>query len=222
MQKIKTLFKTSYPSGLATNEPQDGSEWVFRGEGTATLKRDGSSCLIKNGILYKRVNRKLSKKSAAIVKRSKDPSTLNITESDFKDVRENSISCNETFDPITFHWPYWVQVSEKNHDDLIHIAAFALLDEIVDGSYEICGPKFQGNPYNLDNNILIKHGSEILDIEDRSFEGLKRFLKDFNGEGIVFHHENGSMFKIRKKDMFLFKNVPENRRAEWTDEIDLD
>ena len=50
---------------------------------------------------------------------------------------------------------------------------------------------------------LIKHGSEILDISDLSFEGLENYLSDPTNdiEGIVFYHKNDDRkCKLRKKD----------------------
>jgi len=61
MKKIKSLFKRDYthPDRLVYNEPVQGSEWVLNGEGVATYKWDGTSCLIRDGQLFKRYDRKL-------------------------------------------------------------------------------------------------------------------------------------------------------------------
>jgi hypothetical protein len=70
-----------------------------------------------------------------------------------------------------------------------------------DGTYELIGEKVQGNPEKIDGHKLVKHGSEILDINDFTFDVLKRFLTVTDVEGIVFHHkENDLMCKIRKSD----------------------
>ena len=77
------------------------------------------------------------------------------------------------------------------------------MSEIVDGTYELCGPKIQGNPENLKDHVLIPHGKEIIEITDFSFEAFKALLTDqnVNIERIVFHHiSDGRMCKIRKKD----------------------
>jgi hypothetical protein len=34
----------------------------------------------------------------------------------------------------------------------------------------------------------------------RDFDGLREYLASFNGEGIVFHHPDGRMVKIRRTD----------------------
>jgi hypothetical protein len=52
--------------------------------------------------------------------------------------------------------------------------------------------------------MLIKHGSELLPDCPRDFGGIKDYLRDKDIEGIVFHHPDGRMVKIKKKD-FGFK-----------------
>ena len=51
---------------------------------------------------------------------------------------------------------------------------------------------------------MIKHGSVVLDNCPRSFESLREYLKSLDAEGIVFHHPDGRMVKLRKSD-FGFK-----------------
>jgi hypothetical protein len=46
MKKIKTVFKIDRETGMATNQVMLGAEWVINGEGTATLKVDGSACMV--------------------------------------------------------------------------------------------------------------------------------------------------------------------------------
>lgn len=203
MKKIKTLFVINRENDLATEQAAVGSDWVFNGEGIATIKHDGSSCMIKDGILYKRWNRKLSK-LALKDKRYADihnkPFYPNL--SDFTPLLKGAIKCNENFDPVTFHWPHWAIV-DNDKANQFHNAALANLEELKDGTYEIVGPKIRCNPYKLEDYFLIKHDSIIIDIEDRSYEGIKKILNNLNEEGIVFHHKNGSLFKIRRKDFDL-------------------
>jgi hypothetical protein len=76
---------------------------------------------------------------------------------------------------------------------------------ISDSTYELVGPKIQGNPYNFTRHILIRHGSYCLADCPRDFDSLKQYLwqKNQGGnycEGVVFHHPDGRMAKIRFKD----------------------
>ncbi len=60
MKKIPSLFKRDYGSGarLIYDEIVPGAEWAQAGEGVATRKIDGTSCLIRDGKLYKRYDAK--------------------------------------------------------------------------------------------------------------------------------------------------------------------
>lgn len=221
MKKIKTVFKIDRETGLATNEVMPGAEWVLEGQGVATLKVDGSACLVKDGILYKRWDRKL--KSEFVKKLRSVGSSFKVTEDMFNVLPENAIPCQEKPDPVTYHHPHWVEVDKNKPEDAFHIKAVeAYGGKLEDGTYELIGNKVNNNPYKLEGNKLVKHGSEILEVPDRSFEGIKNFLTELNGEGIVFHHENGEMFKIRRKDMCKDLCKVEGKPGElvWTPQVD--
>lgn len=52
MKKIPTLFAREFKNHKVvgiTPEVVEGMEWVFNGEGIATVKIDGSCCAIING-----------------------------------------------------------------------------------------------------------------------------------------------------------------------------
>jgi len=70
------------------------------------------------------------------------------------------------------------------------------------GSFELCGPKVQGNPEKFDSHVLVLHGISELSITDYSYESIKTFLlnPEYDIEGIVFHGKNGKMCKIKKCD----------------------
>lgn len=56
MKKIPTVFARdmSKQPAVVTPEWKAGCEWVRDGEGVATLKRDGTCCMVRDGKLYKR------------------------------------------------------------------------------------------------------------------------------------------------------------------------
>jgi hypothetical protein len=206
MKKISTVFVINRETNLATAEILKGNEWVVNGEGIATVKFDGSSCLIKDGILFRRWNRKLTKKAMKAKSLANRKGEEFIPdESMFRSVPEGAILCNETFDPKTLHWPHWIPVTDDAADKL-HLEAFEALkaeNKVSDGTWEICGPKIRCNPHNFKTHVLIKHGEVEVKVEDRSFNGIKTFLESFDGEGLVFHHADGRMAKIRNKDFEL-------------------
>lgn len=189
MKKIPSLFKRDYESTrLVYNEVVEGSEWVINGEGIPTIKIDGTSCMINDGKLYKRYDVKLFKHGK---KRGKQ-----------MDVPKNAIPCEPEPDKNTGHWPHWVEVNKNNPEDKWHIEAFKKLEYIENGTYELVGPKVQGNPYRYESHILLKHGLRFTDGINvpRNYDGLKRFFEINLIEGIVWHHSDGRMVKIRRKD----------------------
>lgn len=180
MKKIKTLFERQFENNHiinCLNKVQKGCEWVINGEGYATEKIDGTCCMIKGNILYRRFDYKVGRK-----------------------LPKGAIPCQEKADEITGHFPHWVKVDENNPSDKYHIQAFKEKDNWEDGTYELIGKHIQGNPYNLENDVLEKHGLRILKNVPRDYEGLKKYLEDHYIEGIVFYRGNGEMVKLKRSD----------------------
>ena len=73
-------------------------------------------------------------------------------------------------------------------------------DNLEEGTYELIGKHINGNPYNLDTDILEKHGKRILENVPRDYEGIKQYLENHYIEGIVFYRGNGEMCKIKRSD----------------------
>ncbi len=183
MKKIPTLFERIFENhrkvGILPNVTS-GLEWVLEGEGVATVKYDGSCCAIIDGKFYKRYDAKHGKKAP-----------------------ENAIPCCEP-DPVTGHHPHWVEISRDDPADRWFCAAYDATSEetISEGSYEAIGQHFNSNKYNLDNDILIRHGVDIIDVE-RSFDGIKKYLEENNIEGIVFWKDGEPKCKIKRSDFGL-------------------
>lgn len=177
MKKIISLFQRNYDGDrLVRDEVVPGAEWVIQGEGRATAKLDGTCCMIRSGVLYKRYDAKKGKTPPAGFEPAQEP------------------------DPVTGHWPGWLPVG-GGPDDQWHREAFE--DEVFgDGTYELCGPKIQGNPLGLIGHVLFLHGAKDLEGAPRDFDGLREYLKDFAWEGIVWHHSDGRMVKIKRKDFW--------------------
>lgn len=198
MEKIKSLFKKDYSTrgALAYNEIVDGSEWVIAGDGVPTEKFDGTSCLIKDGILYKRYDRKVNASAAKRLKRGYELSL-----SDFKDAPDGWVEVNPP-DFSTGHWMGWVLVDFDLPENKWHKEAFSSLVFPSSGTYELIGKSVQGNPYLLENNILVKHGATKFsqDFVPRDFFGLKLFFENNKMEGIVWHHQDGRMVKVKASD----------------------
>lgn len=199
MKKIKTVFVIDRETNLATSEVNKGAEWVLGGEGIATIKVDGSACMVQNGVLYKRYDRKLQSKYA---KQARElGAEFKPTDDMFNILPGNAIPCQESPDPVTFHHPHWVEIDKNKPEDKFHIQALEAFEEkLEDGTYELIGSKVNGNPYKMDTHQLVKHGTQIVELNDRSPKGLKKALEELNGEGFVFYHPDGDMKKYRRKD----------------------
>lgn len=179
-----------------------GMEWVLKGEGIATLKVDGSCCAIINGEFYKRYDAKRG-----------------------KPIPEGAIKCQEEPDPITGHFPCWVKVDKNKPEDKWFREAYKnaidsgkiettnsglasgkisehrefIYPKMQDGTYEAIGVHFQGNPYDLRSDTIVKHGTIIIDVE-RTFDGIKKYLSDHYIEGIVFWLDGEPRCKIKRSD----------------------
>lgn len=180
MKKIPTLFKREFENHHVCQifqEVTPGFEWVLEGEGIATVKIDGACCAIINKELYKRYDAKKG-----------------------KPVPEGAIQCEAEPDPVTGHLPCWMKCDRNNPADKWFWAAFDNFDrELPDGTYEAVGKHFNGNPYNLDKDIMIKHGLDIVHIE-RSFKSIQEWLMTHKEEGLVFWKDGEPQCKIKRTD----------------------
>lgn len=207
MKKIPTLFQRDPATHLVINEVTPGCEWVTAGKGVATLKVDGTCCLIKRGQLFKRYELR-SRGQPAIQMYSRAP---------------EGFEAAQDPDPVTGDIPGWVPVSDGPEDKYHNEAFRHLMDGLwaidkditdFDGTYELLGPKMQGNPYGLTEHILHRHGTRLFGQPPRDFEGIKQYLADRAIEGIVWHHLDGRMAKIKRRDFGLPWPVPEARIPE--------
>lgn len=177
MKKIISLFQRNYDGDrLVRDEVVPGAEWVINGEGIATRKFDGTCCMIRDGKLYKRYDAKAGKVPPANFEPAQDP------------------------DKDTGHWPGWVPVGDGPEDHWYR-EAFSNSDySQTDGTFELVGPKINGNPEGLERHWLWPHNAHALGDVPRSFDLLKQYLSENDYEGIVWHHPDGRMVKIKGKD----------------------
>jgi hypothetical protein len=89
-------------------------------------------------------------------------------------------------------------------DTQYHMEAWASDDPSEDGTYELVGPKIQRNPYKLEQHELWLHGSTVNhsldDVVLASFDEARVFLDGFWLEGVVWHHPDGRMAKLKRRD----------------------
>lgn len=198
MKKIPTLFEREFENHRLVrtlDKVTPGFEWVLDGDGIATVKYDGSCCAVIDGKFYVRYDAKAGRKPP-----------------------EGAIPCCDP-DPVTGHWPHWVEVDIRNpqKDYKWFVEAFKNTFwppqpiPAQNATYEAIGPHFNSNPYHMDQDCLIMHGKIKLD-EDacpdalgngdgkRTFYGIKKYLEETEIEGLVFWKDGEPQCKIKRRD----------------------
>ena len=178
MKKVPTIFDRDWEGDRSRvlNKPHPECGWVFAGEGVATRKIDGTSCLVRDGKLFKR--RELRKSDTA-------PPDFEV----------------EDFDAETGKTVGWVPVTDDGSDRW-HREAFT--PGLSNGTYELIGPKVQGNPEGYERHTLVRHDALVMVGQvPREFGALASWFAGKDIEGIVFHHPDGRMGKIKKRDFGL-------------------
>ncbi len=186
MKKIPSVFVRDFAGDPRFVLPQvtQGCEWVIAGEGVPTRKRDGTACMVDtDGKLWRRYDAKGGKQPPVGFMPAQDP------------------------DPTTHHWPGWLPVGDGPQDRWYHDAPWPT----EPGTYELCGPKFQTNAERLTKHTFFRHGAEIFPVFPRVgeltgapcevvYEAFKAAFHQLMMEGIVWHHPDGRMAKLKRSD----------------------
>jgi hypothetical protein len=184
MKKIPTIFERDWKGDRSrvVDQINPAAQWVFDGEGIATRKLDGTSCMIRDGKLYKR--------REATAEQVQD----NVLPGGFELVDQ---------DPITDKVIGWVPIGD-GPEDKWHREALADGSGWPDGTYELVGPKIQGNPERATSHKLVNHADPMLVVLElggaRTFNAIRAFFSDSDMEGVVYHHPDGRMAKIKGRD----------------------
>lgn len=180
MKKIPTLFERDWDGDRRHVLPQvtPGCEWVLKGEGIPTRKYDGTCVMLDSaGRWWARREVKPGKG------------------------RPDGFVMLET-DEETGKMVGWEPV-EQSAFARWHAEAAADDDGLGwdSGTYELVGPKVNGNPENAPSHMLLMHeDAYVLDDAPRDFDSLAAWLHAHPYEGIVWHHEDGRMAKIKRRD----------------------
>ncbi len=184
VQKIPTMFvrDESKPGYPVTDEWKADCLWVRQGEGIATVKLDGTNVKVEHGNLFKR----------------QKPN-----ERDYDDAAY--VPCDRANPADRWAWEAF---------DAMSTIAVGLASQTTppDGIYEVVGPKIQGNPQHHVAHTLVRVvppsprvllPNEPGDDLERTFTGLRRYLEAHPIEGLVFHHPDGRLAKIKRRDFGL-------------------
>jgi hypothetical protein len=185
MRKIPTVFRRD-PEQMSkvTDEVTEGCEWVLTGDGRATRKYDGT-CVMFDGTSW--WARREVKPGKAWPEKFWPVDT----------------------DEVTGKVVGWMPAEESGfHAFLIEaIEHLDIRSRGMEGTYELCGPKINGNPEQLDGHRLIKHSQaeRTATLVNAGVYNLKeqvRVLSErFEWEGVVWHHPDGRMAKLKGRDL---------------------
>jgi hypothetical protein len=184
VQKIPTLFERDWEGDRSRVLPVVAGScgWVLEGEGVATRKYDGTCVAVIDGHWYARREVKPGKQApSGFIPVDADGTTAKVV--GWEPIEQS---------PFVRFWTDAV------------MQAVGPDGRWEPGTYELVGPKINGNPEGYSTHQLIGHaGAERIVNTDRSFEGIRLLLNGLNVEGIVWHHQDGRMAKIKKRDFGL-------------------
>lgn len=183
MKKIPTIFERNF--SLPESHPDRGKitkVWhsscllIKEGKGVATYKWDGTSVMFNDGAYFKRYD----------AKRGKVPPL-------------GFMPCGDP-DPVTGHYTGWLKVDNKPENKW-HLEALERYGVQDNGTYELIGPKLQGNPHNVDHHQFKRHGDIVVENFPRDYENMKVYFEK-NGpmEGVVFWLHGAPVAKIKATD----------------------
>ena len=182
MQKIPTLYiRDKANPKRVTREVDPDCQWVIDGEGVATTKWDGSACLIRDSLLYRRHRVKPGK--------AKPPGWVHW---DFERPEESGHG--------------WAPVGDSTADQYHREGRAWAWGPYTpaDGTYELVGPSLQSNPHHLSCHQLWAHGDTKFPVAPTGFDELPNWFKGLHPmEGLVWHHPDGRMAKIKRRDFGL-------------------
>jgi Family of unknown function (DUF5565) len=181
MKKIPTIFVRDPETNLryVTRIPHPDCGWVFAGEGQATRKYDGTCMMLdEHGRWWARRE----------VKPGKTPPP------DFVAVETDEVTAK------TVGWePVGQSAFVRYHAQALDARGVPQPSWHV-GTYELCGPKVNGNPEGFGVHCLIRHDDAEVMPDVRDFDSIAEVLAGRVVEGIVWHHPDGRMAKIKRKD----------------------
>jgi len=178
VRKIPTLFVRD-PDDMSRVLPEyhPACGWVRDGEGVATRKYDGTCVMLDpDGIWWARREVKPGKRA---------PQGYVAVEVD--------LATGKTMG--------WESIEQSAFAKFLPEAIATTHMDWAPGTYELLGPKINGNPEIHKHHVLQSHAkAQLLPDAPRTFEGLALYLDVLPYEGIVWHHPDGRKAKIKRRD----------------------
>ena len=177
MKKIPTLFERDDKNRrFVTDRVTPGCEWVFESGAVATRKWDGT-CVMYDGTVwwFRREVKGTANLPEGFVPIELDP----VTGKTFGWERESSAGWG----------PRLVEALDEEGTPH-HI-----------GTYELCGPKINGNPEQFKTHRLLRHGATVLFDVPNDSAGIRAYVAAMEGEGIVWWGSDGKWAKLKRRDI---------------------
>ena len=187
MKKIPTLFVRDPKTGLryVTPEVHPDCQWVLDGAGIPTRKYDGTCVMFDGSVWWARREVKPGK----------------ATPPEFVQVEHDEVTGK------TVGWePIEQSAFAKYHAEAAVFGNSTGITGWPRGTYELVGPKGNGNPERTRTHALWAHDAAdaLDDQKPRSYASIRHAViayHDVDGaEGIVYHHPDGRMAMIKRKD----------------------
>ena len=189
MRKTPTLFVRNPETHRLEPVVTPGCEWVLDGQGVATRKVDGTPVLIHDGRAYKRRE----------VRNGRTPPLGFMT---------------AEHDRMTGNTVGWVPIDPAEAEDRWYVQGVrgsTIRQPPPEGdTYELVGPMVQQNTEKALRHQLIRHDAEELRIAEppdlktrtpvEAFALLEDYLAAFPHEGIVWHRNDGTWAKVKRRD----------------------
>lgn len=189
VKKMPALFVIDRVKHMGTEEINPAAAWVFTEPAKVTAKKDGTGVTVtEDGEVFVRRSVKAGKKA---------PAGFRLAE----------------HDDFTGHSFGMEPVEQSGFAKMFREAMTHHDGQLEPGTYELVGPKINGNPEKLAHHTLLRHGDdEITEIPDLrtinpadAFEILKKIFTDFlerGIEGVVWAGADNKRVKLRTKDFF--------------------
>jgi hypothetical protein len=155
--------------------------WVLDGEGVALHKADGTCMLLG-------VDRRWWARRQVKPGKTAPPEYVEVD-----------------FDETTGKRFGWEPVEQSGYVKMWSAALHASEvppEHRMPGTYELVAPTIGQNPEGVEHPTLLFH--ETLPVRPdapRDYDGLRDWLATYPGEGVVFHHKDGRMAKIKRRDV---------------------
>lgn len=190
MRKIPTVYRRNPDDRrFVIPEVEADCDWVLAGEGKATRKYDGV-CVLFDPELDPALASAVPALHGWWARREVKPGTE--PPADFVEAQH---------DEVTGKCVGWEPAEASGFAKYLAQAVDQLRDGPEVGSHELIGPKVNRNPEHVPQHTLIRHAdADPLDAP-RTFEALRRWLPTQPYEGVVWHHPDGRMAKIKRRDV---------------------